>query len=195
MSHGHGAGHGAESGEKKWVAIVISLLALCLALAETLAKSAQTNTISSTVEASNLWAFYQAKTIRQTTLKTAYEEMEVTAALTSEPATKQALQKRIADWKAEVERYQTEPKADGKGEGRRELMQRAIAEGKKRDVSGERYHHYELSSAAFQIGIVLASVFLLTNMMLMIAGAGVASVIGIAFFIIGMFFPSAVHLF
>jgi len=94
-----------------------------------------------------------------------------------------------------VERYQSEPKADGKGEGRRELMQRAIAEGKKRDVAGEKYHHYEMSSAAFQIGIVLASVYLLTNMMMMIAGAGIASAIGVAFFVIGMFFPSAVHLF
>ena len=193
MSHAHAA-HG-DAGEKKWVAIVISLLALCLALAETLAKSAQTNTIASTVEASNLWAFYQAKTIRQTTFNAATQEMEVMAQLETDPARKAALDKRIAGWKEEVARYQSEPKPNGKGEGRRELQDRAIAEGKKRDVSAEKYHHYEISSAAFQIGIVLASVYLLTNMMMMMMGAGVAAFLGVAFFIIGSFFPSAVHLF
>jgi Domain of unknown function (DUF4337) len=194
MSHGHGAGHG-DAGEKKWVAIVISVLALCLALAETLAKGAQTNTIASTVEASNLWAFYQAKTIRQTTFTAATQEMEVMAQIETDPVRKAALEKRIAGWKDEVARYQSEPKPNGKGEGRKELQERAIAEGKKRDLAGEKYHHYEVSSAAFQIGIVLASVYLLTNMMLMMFGAGLAATAGVAFFIIGFFFPSAIHLF
>lgn len=50
----------------KKIALMIAVLALFLALAETLGKSAQTGAISDNVEASNLWAFYQAKTIRMT---------------------------------------------------------------------------------------------------------------------------------
>lgn len=194
MSHGHGAGHGGDGGSK-YIAIFISVLALCLAVAETFAKGAQTTSIASNIEAANLWAFMQAKTIRQTTLKTAAEQMEVDAGLARDPATKLILEKRISTWKAEVERYQSEPKPDGKGEGRRELQQRAIASEKKRDLYAEKYHHFEIGSAAFQIAIVLASVFIVTTMIAMLWGAGLLAVIGVFFTVVGLFFPSAIHLF
>ncbi len=73
----HGAGHGLIEGENRKIAILISILALFLAIAETLGKSAQTDAISYNVEAANLWAFFQAKTIRKTTMETAAEQMEV----------------------------------------------------------------------------------------------------------------------
>lgn len=194
-SHGHGAGHGDHGGnENKYIAIFISILALGLAIAETFAKGAQTNSIAYNVEASNLWAFYQAKTIRQTTLKTAAEQMEVDLGLAKDPGTKQVLEKRINAWKEEVGRYQSEPKPTG-GEGRRELQERAVAAGKKRDLYMEKYHHYEIASAAFQIAIVLASVFLITHVIYMLWCAGLLATLGLVFTIIGMFFPSAVHLF
>ena len=69
--HGHGGGgHGAKPAENhnKKIALLIAVIALFLAFSETLGKSAQTAALSYNVEASNLWAFYQAKTIRQTTL-------------------------------------------------------------------------------------------------------------------------------
>src|SRR5260370_5033912 len=60
----------------KKVALFIAVLALVLAFAETLGKGSQTSGLASHIEASNLWAFFQAKTIRQTTVRTAAEEME-----------------------------------------------------------------------------------------------------------------------
>ncbi len=194
MSHGHGAGHGGGEGDSKYIAIFISVLALFLAIAETFAKGAQTNSIAYNVEASNLWSFYQAKTIRQTTLKTATEQMEIDVQLAKDPGTKQLLEKRVAGWKEDVARYQSEPKATG-GEGRKELQERAIAAGKKRDLYAEKYHHYEVASAAFQIAIVLASVYLITHVVYMLWGAGFLAVLGTFFTIVGFFFPSAIHLF
>lgn len=191
MSHGHApGGHGAE-GENKWVAICVSVLALFLAIAETLGKGAQTNSISYNVEASNLWSFYQAKTIRQTTLKTASEQMAVDVARTSDAATKQILEKRIADWKADIERYQSEPKASG-GEGRKELQERAVEAGKKRDLYTVKYHRYEIASAAFQIGIVLTGVYLLTHMALLLWLTGGLSVVGIGFMLMALIATGAV---
>lgn len=196
MAHGHG-GHGHEVGEKKWVAVVISVLALCLALAETLAKGAQTNYIAANVEASNLWAFFQAKTIRQTTFNAASQQMEVDAQLARDPATKELLQKRIEGWRAEVARFQSEPRTgkygENLGEGRKELIERAKAAEAKRDLSLEKYHHFEIASAVFQIAIVLASVYLLTNMTLMIVGGGLLGAVGVFFFVVGLFFPSLIH--
>lgn len=193
MSHGHGH-HGGGEGENKYIAIAISVLALFLAIAETMAKGAQTNTIAANIEAANLWSFRQAKSIRQTTLKTASDQMAIDVALARDPVTKEMLEKRIAAWKLDIDRYQSEPKAGG-GEGIKELGERAIAAEKKRDLYAEKYHHYEVASALFQIAIVLASVYLLTHVSALIWVAGLLAASGIGFTVIGLFFPHAVHLF
>ncbi len=69
--------HGHIEASNKRVALLIAMLALCLALAETWGKEAQTNALGYNVEASNLWAFFQAKTIRQTVVRTAGELAEI----------------------------------------------------------------------------------------------------------------------
>ncbi len=56
-----GEGH---SGRNRRTALIIAVLALCLSISETLGKGAQTEALSANVEASNLWGFYQAKTLR-----------------------------------------------------------------------------------------------------------------------------------
>jgi hypothetical protein len=193
MSHGHGVGHGDADGSNKYIAIFISVLALCLAIAETLAKGAQTNSLSYNIEASNLWAFYQAKTIRQTAIKTAAEQLEVDLAFARDPALKGVLDKRISSWKADVARYQSEPGVGG-GEGRKELQERAKQAEKKRDLYTEKYHHYEVASALFQIAIVLASVYLIVHVMHLLWAAGLLAALGGFFSVIGLFFPHAVHL-
>src|SRR5262245_21596515 len=171
MSHGHGhgdhGGHGLVEGENKKIAILISILALFLAIAETLGKSAQTDALSYNVEASNLWAFFQAKTIRKTLTDTAVEQMEVDLKLAKEQATQELLKKRIESWASRAARYESEPKHDSKGkdigEGRKELSGRAREAEQKRDVAMAKYHKYEYGSAAFQIAIVLASSYLITG--------------------------------
>jgi hypothetical protein len=57
------------------------------------------------------------------------------------------------------------------------------------------YHHYELASAAVQIAIVLASASIITGMVALVWAAGVLGLLGVAFCVIGFFFPTAVHLF
>src|SRR5580765_2005358 len=180
--HGHVDSHG---GGNKGIALLISVLALVLAFSETLGKSAQTAALAYNIEASNLWAFFQAKTIRQTVLRTAAEELEVSSP--SEPSKKQ-----VAKWRETAQRYQSEPET---GEGRDQLAARAKDAEKKRDVSMARYHHYEVASAAVQIAIVLASAAIITGMAALVWIAGGLGLLGVAFCVIGFFFPTAVHLF
>ena len=190
----HGAGHGVVEGENKRIAIIISILALFLAIAETLGKSAQTDALSSNVEASNLWAFFQAKTIRKTTMETAAEQMEVDLQLAKDAATKELLQKRIESWQSRAARYESEPKPNGKGEGRKELMARAIAAEKHRDTAMAKYHNFEYGSAAFQIAIVLASAYLITGVMYLLWGALGVGGIGVFFVVMALAVPGF-HLF
>src|SRR5436190_1772934 len=100
--HGHGGGDekGLNSRNKR-IALLIAVIALFLAFSETLGKSAQTAALSFNVEASNLWAFYQAKTIRQTTLQASTEllKLELTKIDgASSDATRKAMTDRIDAW-------------------------------------------------------------------------------------------------
>ena len=70
----------------------------------------------------------------------------------------------------------------------------AIEEQHKRDEYLAKYHHYEFASAAFQIGIVLASSTVITGIIALSFMAAGLGVIGLAFMAIGLFAPHAVHL-
>src|SRR5262249_39512777 len=84
MEHAEHAEH--ASGHNKGIALLISIIALCLALSETLGKGAQTEAISRSVEASNLWAFFQAKSIRRTVVQTAAEQGKFSLGATGDEA-------------------------------------------------------------------------------------------------------------
>jgi hypothetical protein len=193
--HGHGHGgheeHGPIEGRNKIVALVIAVMALFLAFSETLGKSAQTGAISYNVEAANLWAFFQAKNVRRTTVLTAAEAMKVEAA-TFDAAGKELAAKQIDNWQKVAARYRSEPDVR---EGTIELAERAKEAEKKRDTAMAKYHHYEVASAAFQIGIVLASATIITGMVLLTYLACGLGVLGLGFMAIGLLAPHAVHLF
>jgi len=174
------------------IALMIAVLALFLAIAETMGKSAQTNALSFNVEASNLWAFFQAKTIRQTAVRTAGEMVELTRPQVTDPAVSDAIAKRLDAWTKTAARWESEPETQ---EGRRELAARAKKAEEKRDLALARYHHYEVSSAAFQIAIVLASATVITGAMALAWLAIAVGGIGLVFSGIGLFAPHAVHLF
>jgi hypothetical protein len=191
--HGGHDGHDKPAdNQNKKIALLIAVIALFLAFSETLGKSAQTAGISDNVEASNLWAFFQAKTIRRTLVETAAQEMAVQVGLSSDETAKAAMAKQIDFWQKNAQRYRTEPETR---EGSVELMARAKEAEHKRDTAMARYHHYEVASAAYQIGIVLASSAVITGMIALAYVAGALGVLGIVFTCIGLFAPHAVHLF
>lgn len=187
MSHG---AH-AETGGNKKVAIFIAALAALLAIAETGGKSAQTAALFHNIDATNLWQFYQAKTIRRTTLQAAVATVELDAALDVAAELKEKRQKQVGQWRDDIKRYDTEPETQ---EGRQELMARAKKQESLRDRAMSAYHLFELSSAAFQIAIVLASASIITGALwLVYVGAGL-SLVGIVLGAIGWIAPTSVHL-
>ena len=196
MSEIHEAIEKAQEGEhgegfNRRIALVIAILALCLSFSETLGKGAQTEAISANVESSNLWAFFQAKSIRMTVVRTAAEELNVTQASVADPAAKAAIDKQIDAWQKTAARYDSEPETK---EGRKELTERAKEAEESRDLSMAKYHHYELSSAAFQVGIVLASAAVITGMVGLAWIAGGLGALGVVLLALGLFAPHAVPL-
>ena len=180
------ADHAKEASEEnRNIALLIAVIALCLALSETLGKGAQTESISKNVEASNLWAFFQAKTIRRTVVQTAAEQAKLQAH-SADDATKAAVQKQIDEWQKTAARYRSEPSTH---EGCEELAERAKHAEEQRDLATEKYHHFELASAAFQIAIVLASASIITRMMALAWVSGGLTLAGIAIDVLGIFNP------
>jgi hypothetical protein len=189
MEHAEHAEH--ASGENRKIALLIAVIALCLALSETLGKGAQTEAISKNVEASNLWAFFQAKSIRRTLVQTASDQSRLSLGAMGDDAAKAALQKQIDDWQKTAARYRSEPET---GEGSEQLAERAKHAEEERDLATAKYHHYELASAAFQIGIVLASATIITGMIALAWISGLLTLAGIAFTALGVFMPHLLHL-
>lgn len=189
LEHVEHVEHASHGGNKK-IALLISILALFLALSEMGGKSAQTEAVTENVRANDLWAFFQAKTIRITVLTTAAEQMQIELERATDPAVRDRINSRITQWKSNIARYDDDAKSD---EGRKQLMQRAKEAEHKRDELLGRYHNFEMASAAFQIGIVLASAEVITSMALLGWFAGLAGIIGLGLAALGAWFPH-VHL-
>jgi len=188
LEHAEHAQHAA--GINKKIALLIAIMALFLAFSGMLGKSANTEALNLNILASDTWAFFQAKTIRRTTLSTAIEVMTMDA-LTASDAVKPAITKQIAEWQKTADRYRSEPETR---EGTTELMERAREAEQQRDTALARYHNYEVASAAFQIGIVMCAAAVVTaTFWLAWVASGVAA-LGVVFMALGLFAPHALHL-
>src|SRR5689334_9366852 len=189
MEHAEHAEH--ASGSNRNIALLIAVIALFLALSEMLGKGAQTESISLNVQASNLWAFFQAKSIRRTVVQIAAEQGKLALSSSSDDATKASLQKQIEDWQKTAARYRSE---ESTGEGTEQLAERAKHAEEERDLATAKYHHYELASAAFQIGIVLASATIITGIIALAWVSGLLTIVGIGMTALGVYAPHLLHL-
>jgi len=177
--------------DEKWSAwgLLISVLALFLAFSETLGKSAQTSAISYNVQSNDDWAFYQAKTIRMGQLQTAADTIVLLTKTATDADLKAAATKQIEAWRKEAARADNDPGRTG----RKQLMEKARESEEHRETALARYHNYEFASAAFQIGIVLASATIITGMIWLAWIAGGLGVVGLCFTAIGLLAPHALH--
>jgi hypothetical protein len=191
----HGGLAGLSTANKR-MALVIAILALFLAFAETAGKSSQTAALNAQMEASNMWSFFQAKNARRTSNLIAAEQANLALASAVTPEQRAAMEKQIAEWNQTAARYRSEPDAaDGKGEGTEELSRRAVDAEHLRDEMLSKYHNYEFASAAFQIGIVIASAAVITGMAVPgFIASGLALLAGMAFMGFGFFAPHLLHL-
>lgn len=173
------------------VALLIAILAAFLALTEMRGKGAQLDSLAANIEAANLWSFFQAKTIRQTTLRTAAEGLEVFAGAGVPPDRADTVAKRLQTWRATADRYETDPSAN---EGRKELIARAKSAEAQRDRALSAYHLYEYGAAGLQLAIVLASASLIAGVVWLTWLGGALGAVGVVFSLLGWLAPTLVHL-
>ncbi len=156
-----GGGDALRSKRGRLVAVYISLLAVVLAVGALGGSNATKDVINNNIAATNLFAFFQAKNIRQSGYKLAVDNLTALTRNSAlpEPARKQ-VEGLIARYRATIARLESEPATR---EGKRELLVRARAFEKARDRAQAKDPYFDYSQALLQIAIVVASASLVVG--------------------------------
>jgi len=127
-----------------WVIVVFAAL---LAINTYMGGSNSSKVLNNTIEANNTWAFYQAKSIKQTLA----EQSQDDAKFRNDT-------KRVENLQQKIDRYESEPET---GEGKKELMAKAKKLEADRTIAKQRSPWYTFAGSLFQIAIVLLSASIL----------------------------------
>ncbi len=166
----HGAHHEPAS-QAQLAALLVAVLAAGLAVAEQGARQAEIRVQQRSIEAADIWAQFQAKSTRITVAR----DIAGLAAALNPVADPTALKALAGTLSADVDRYENDPK-----DGRKALEHHAHDLEHGRDHAMEQTHAYHNGSAAYQLGIVLATASAITRsrwLLLVAAGLGAAGII------------------
>jgi hypothetical protein len=136
---------------------VITVLAALLAINTYIAGNNSSKVLNNTIKANDTWAFYQAKSIKQTLAEMAKEDAEYRKET-----------EKAAKLQAKIDRYESDPE---KNEGKKELMAKARALEAERDEIRKRSPWLTFAGSAFQIAIVLLSASILAVSMSLFWGS------------------------
>ncbi|MBX9926376.1 MAG: DUF4337 domain-containing protein, partial [Hyphomicrobiaceae bacterium] len=158
----------AENNEDRGrkIGVYIGVLAVLLAIGSLGGTNSQQDATIKTIEASNVWAFFQAKNLRREVIRAEVDllELGVAANPNISDATRAATAEKVKALKARDAVMTTDPKS---GEGLDELFAKAKSIEAERDIALKRNPYFDFGTAFLSIAIALASVALLTNGMAM----------------------------
>jgi len=146
-----------EAKLKDKAGMVISVFALLLAVNSWYGGTLSSKTLNNTISANNVWAFYQAKSIKQTLAEQSLDD----AVYRKDTAKAEKLQ-------AKIDRYESDPKT---GEGKKELMAKARQLEAERDEAKKRSPWIGYASTMYQLSIVVLSASILAVSMAMFWGS------------------------
>jgi len=154
--------HADHSPFKLRAALLVSVLAMVLAISNLGGSNASKESTQHNILAANAYAFYQAKNIRQTEYKIAADALEIALQQNDRqsPAARELMAKKLESYRKNIERYESEPET---GDGKKELMARAKAHEHERDHALRQDPWFDYAEGLLQIGIVLASVAIITS--------------------------------
>jgi hypothetical protein len=145
-------------------ALLIAVLAAVLAVGGLGGGNATDDMVASNIKASDTWAFYQAKNVRQTLYEIEAGKLNSALAAGTVPAAERpAAEARLKEYEATIARYDSEPdpKDPTKGEGKKELSAQARAYEAAFDEASRRDNAFDLAEVLLQLALVLGSVAIL----------------------------------
>jgi uncharacterized protein DUF4337 len=190
-----GEGNAADNKFRSRTALTIAFMAMLLAITSLGGGNAAEDIMNNNIQASDTWAFYQAKSIRQTSNRLAADNLEAELLIhqgSITPEARQAVQQKIDKLKETADRYESEPDKNDpnnelKGEGRKQLSARAANFEAQRNRAQLQDPNFDFAEALFQIAIVLASVAILAMSRLIFKVSLVAGVLALVLMLNGYF--------
>jgi len=150
-----------NKGFTRRVAITTAVYAVMLAIAALGGNNAMKDMLLAQQQASDQWAFYQAKVIREHEYRIQQKRLEVELAERGPgmaPEARQRYEALLADFTTETKRYNTEKKDIEKDAKKLEH---------ERDVNRQRDPYFDFAEVLLQIAIVMSSVSILSSSRLM----------------------------
>jgi hypothetical protein len=176
----------ADATFRKFTGIYLGIIAMLLAITALGGAHATKTIVNSNIQASDTYAFYQARNIRQTAYQIAAEELDTQLlALPNmpEPA-RTKIQDTIKRYRERADRYESDPQT---GDGKKELLAKAKEFEARRDHAAERDPNFDFAEALFQIGIVLGSVSIVAASRPLVHLSGILAIAGTLLMINGYF--------
>jgi hypothetical protein len=160
-----------EARIKDKAGMVINVFALLLAINAWYGGKLSSTVLNNTIKANDTYAFYQAKSIKQSLAEQNLYEAEHNGD-----------RARAADMVAKIDRYENEPK-----EGKKDLLIKAKALETERDDAKTRSPWIGYASTAYQLAIVVLSASILAVSMMLFWSSFAVAGIGILLSLNGLF--------
>jgi Domain of unknown function (DUF4337) len=174
----------AENRQSKMIGVYIGVLAAILAVCSLGGDNASKDAMRANIDATNVWAFFQAKNVRRTVYTTAADDLELVAlanpGLTPEAQT--AIKTKVKEYRDRVTLFTSDKKTN---EGLDELFIKGKDIEKERDVALRKDPYFDAAQAILQIAIVLASVALIAEVGLLVVFSLVLAALGTGLMING----------
>jgi Domain of unknown function (DUF4337) len=178
--HSETHAHAAPSHDmfRRITAIYVGVAAMLLAIATLGGADATKEMLNANIHASDTYAFYQSKYIRQLDYQIAAEQLELVAASAPGlPADRLAkVNQLVKRYRDTAQRYESEPAT---GNGKRELLAKAKEWEAKRDHAKAQIPNFEYAEALLQIAIVLGSVSIVAASAWLLGVSGLLAVVGV----------------
>lgn len=175
-----------ESREKTRAALIVATLAACLAISSYGGSNATKDALKEDIAASNLYAFYQARKIRQTAFRLAAENLESRllgdAALN--PDARNEIGKVVSLYRAEEKALVSKPETK---DGLKELLIRVKEREQARDDALKKDPYFDYAAALMQIAIVVVSVSIITSVTALLWGGVLLGILGLVSMLNGFF--------
>jgi len=174
-------------------AMLIAVVAAVLAIGGLGGGNATDEMISANIHASDTWAFFQAKNVRQTAYEIAAEDLRQQIASGGMSAAGRAqAEKTLKGYESKIARYDDEPDRahpddPTAGEGKKQLTARAQMFEAARTKAEAQDGNFDLAEVFLQLAIVLGSVSILSLNRRVLIGAAAAGGIGLILTLNGFF--------
>jgi hypothetical protein len=179
------AAHAAER-SRKLTAVYLGIVAMLLAIASLGGANATKTMLNANIQASDTFAFYQAKYLRQTTYRLVADQLAAVLAAQPDiaPQPRAKIEQEIATYRGRADSFESDPKG---GSGKQELLAKARSWEAKRDRAARQDPNFDFAEALFQIAIVLGAVSIVADARWLVRLSAVLTVLAVLLTLNGFF--------